>query len=70
MTQELDQSLVEAFAGRMLGIVNDGMLALMVSVGHRTGLFDAMARTGRLTRRRSPRPPGSRSATSASGSAR
>jgi hypothetical protein len=32
----------EAFAGRRLGVVNDGMLALMVSVGHRTGLFDAM----------------------------
>ena len=41
--QELDADRVEAFAGRMLGVVNDGMLALMVSVGHRTGLFDAMA---------------------------
>ena len=41
--QELDADRVEAFAGRMLGVVNDGMLALMVSVGHRTGLFDTMA---------------------------
>ena len=31
------------FAGRMLHMVNEGMLALMVSVGHRTGLFDVMA---------------------------
>jgi 2-polyprenyl-3-methyl-5-hydroxy-6-metoxy-1,4-benzoquinol methylase len=41
--QELDASRAEAFAGRMLGVVNSGMLALMVSVGHRTGLFDTMA---------------------------
>jgi hypothetical protein len=41
--QELDVARAEAFAGRMLGVVNDGMLALMVSVGHRTGLFDTMA---------------------------
>src|SRR4051794_13685050 len=27
----------------MLSIINSGMLSLMVSVGHRTGLFDAMA---------------------------
>jgi SAM-dependent methyltransferase len=39
----LDQSRKEAFAGRMLGILNDGFLALMVSVGHRTKLFDTMA---------------------------
>jgi SAM-dependent methyltransferase len=42
-TQELDQARAEAFAGRVLGVVNDGMLALMLSVGHRTGLFDTMA---------------------------
>jgi SAM-dependent methyltransferase len=42
--QKLDQSRKDAFAGRMIGLVNDGFLALMVSVGHRTGLFDTMAR--------------------------
>jgi SAM-dependent methyltransferase len=42
-TTELDQDRVEAFAGRMLGLLNDSMLSLMVSVGHRTGLFDTMA---------------------------
>src|SRR5690242_1325199 len=38
-----DQAASEAFAGRLLEIVNDGMLCLMVSLGHRAGLFDAMA---------------------------
>jgi SAM-dependent methyltransferase len=33
----------EEFAERMLGVLNSGMLALMTSIGHRTGLFDAMA---------------------------
>jgi SAM-dependent methyltransferase len=41
--EQLDAARAEAFAGRMLGIFNDGMLTLMVSVGHRTGLFDTMA---------------------------
>ena len=31
------------FADRMIHMVNEGMLALMVSVGHRTGLFEVMA---------------------------
>lgn len=31
------------FAVRMLGIVNDGALTLMISVGHQTGLFDTMS---------------------------
>ncbi len=34
---------VGQFADRMLGLVNDAMLGLMVSIGHRTGLFDRMA---------------------------
>ena len=33
----------EAFAGRMLDMLNGGALAVMISVGHRTGLFDALA---------------------------
>ena len=31
------------FAERMIHMMNEAMLALMVSVGHRTGLFDVMA---------------------------
>ncbi len=33
----------EAFAGKLVELLNGGALALMISVGHRTGLFDAMA---------------------------
>ncbi len=33
----------DAFTDRMLEMLNQGALALMVSIGHRTGLFDAMA---------------------------
>ena len=33
----------EAFADDLLDMLNQGALALMVSIGHRTGLFDAMA---------------------------
>jgi len=42
-TTELDAAATEAFGGRMLQILNDGMLTLLVSLGHRSGLFDAMA---------------------------
>ena len=38
-----DQSAADAFVGRLVEMVNDGMLCLMVSVGHRTGLFDTLA---------------------------
>ena len=33
----------EDFAGRVIAVLNSGALALMVSIGHRSGLFDAMA---------------------------
>jgi len=32
------------FAERMLGILNGGALSLMISIGHRCGLFDVMSR--------------------------
>ena len=41
--QGIDETRVEAFAEQMLGVLNDAMLALMVSIGHQTGLFDTMA---------------------------
>ncbi len=34
---------VDAFAERLLDMLNQGALSLMVSIGHRTGLFDALA---------------------------
>ena len=37
-----DTKMAEAFAGRLLGALNDGAFCLMASIGHRTGLFDAM----------------------------
>jgi ubiquinone/menaquinone biosynthesis C-methylase UbiE len=39
-----DQAKAEAFAGTLLTALNHGALSLMVSVGHRTGLFDAMSK--------------------------
>ncbi|HSI80684.1 MAG TPA: methyltransferase domain-containing protein [Solirubrobacterales bacterium] len=39
----LDTAKAEAFGERMLNAVNEASLVLMTSVGHRTGLFDAMA---------------------------
>lgn len=41
-TERFDPAKAEAFAGRLLSTLNQGALALMISVGHRTGLFDAM----------------------------
>src|SRR5688500_7145940 len=37
-----DPGNAEAFAARLLRALNDGSLCLMASIGHRTGLFDAM----------------------------
>lgn len=39
-----DQSKAEAFAERLLNVLNDGALCLMLSIGHRTGLFDVMSK--------------------------
>jgi 2-polyprenyl-3-methyl-5-hydroxy-6-metoxy-1,4-benzoquinol methylase len=38
-----DSARAEAFADRLLAALNSGALCLMASIGHRTGLFDAMA---------------------------
>ncbi|HEY9839346.1 MAG: class I SAM-dependent methyltransferase [Candidatus Sericytochromatia bacterium] len=40
---ELNPAKAEAFAGKMLGILNGATTALMSSIGHRTGLFDTMS---------------------------
>lgn len=42
--QTLDQTKAEMFAQRMLDILNSGAIALMTSIGHRTGLFDTLAK--------------------------
>jgi 2-polyprenyl-3-methyl-5-hydroxy-6-metoxy-1,4-benzoquinol methylase len=38
-----DTSATDQFAEEMLALLNHGALSLMVSIGHRTGLFDALA---------------------------
>ena len=37
-----DTKKSEAFAERMIDVLNSGALALMSSIGHQTGLFDTM----------------------------
>jgi 2-polyprenyl-3-methyl-5-hydroxy-6-metoxy-1,4-benzoquinol methylase len=44
-----DTDRAEAFEGRMVSMLNEGALALMTSIGYRTGLFDAMSRMGPAT---------------------
>jgi SAM-dependent methyltransferase len=40
---ELNPAAVEAFGDRMLGIANEACTALMMSIGHQTGLFATLA---------------------------
>lgn len=42
LPDSFDAAKAEIFAGRLLTALNNGALCLMVSVGHRTGLFDTM----------------------------
>ena len=37
-----DSTMAEAFAARLLSALNEGALCLMLSIGHRSGLFDAL----------------------------
>ena len=41
-TRKFDQAKAEAFGEKIVGILNGASLALMTSIGHRTGLFDAL----------------------------
>ena len=56
-------------AERLVGILNDGAIAVLASLGHELGLFETLARCRPPPATRSPTRPGSTSATSASGSA-
>jgi SAM-dependent methyltransferase len=42
MERPLDKALVQQFARQLFGLYTSGMLTLMVDVGHRAGLFDAL----------------------------
>jgi 2-polyprenyl-3-methyl-5-hydroxy-6-metoxy-1,4-benzoquinol methylase len=44
-----DQMRAEAFAERMLDMLNSAAVMVMTSVGHRAGLFDALRETGPAT---------------------
>lgn len=44
-----DTQRADAFAGKLLETLNSGALSLMISLGHRSGLFDAMAKQGWVT---------------------
>ncbi len=46
---EFDKSKAESFVGYMVGLLNGGHLSLMISVGHRTRLFDVMANLPPMT---------------------
>ena len=48
-TAPFDEARHAAFEEQLVDILNHGALSLMVSIGHRTGLFDAMAETGAAT---------------------
>ena len=41
---EFDKGKAEAFAGQTLEVLTGGILSLMLSIGHRTGLFETMAK--------------------------
>jgi 2-polyprenyl-3-methyl-5-hydroxy-6-metoxy-1,4-benzoquinol methylase len=42
-TKSINEAEAQAFAEKMFGVINGAALALMTSIGHRTGLFDTMA---------------------------
>lgn len=46
---KLSPESLDEFGGRFLNILNHGALAVMISIGHRTGLFAAMRQTGPAT---------------------
>jgi SAM-dependent methyltransferase len=48
-TPILDRTRADAFEARLLDVINGGATALMISIGHRTGLFDTMADAGPFT---------------------
>jgi len=49
MTSAVDQKKFDAFGETLTSILNHAGLALMISVGHRTKLFDVMAKLGHST---------------------
>lgn len=48
-TPSFDAATSDAFADRLVGTLNQAGLAMMLSLGHRTGLFDALSRHSTVT---------------------
>jgi len=44
MEQKLDKQRVQEFARKIFGLYTSGFLTLMVDIGHKTGLFEALAK--------------------------
>ena len=44
MVHQLDTQKAEQFGEKLLSILNHGTLSFMISIGHRTGLFDVMSK--------------------------
>ena len=42
--KQFDAAKSEAFAEKLISVFNGGALAVMTSIGHRTGLFDVMSK--------------------------
>ena len=40
---QFDKAKADAFAQKMLGILNDASVAQMIVIGHQVGLFDTLA---------------------------
>jgi SAM-dependent methyltransferase len=51
-TPAFDQGAAETFAGRVMETLNAGAVAVMISIGHRTRLFDVLANLPPATSRR------------------
>ena len=49
LSQKLSLEDAEAFADRMSDMINQGAIAVMVSIGHRLGLFETLSRRSGLT---------------------
>jgi SAM-dependent methyltransferase len=43
MVHQLDKQRAEEFGGKLLEVLNHGALVVMLSIGHRTGLLDALS---------------------------
>jgi 2-polyprenyl-3-methyl-5-hydroxy-6-metoxy-1,4-benzoquinol methylase len=49
LVHEINQTRAEEFAGQMVQLINHSALSYMVSIGHRTGLFDTIRNIGPST---------------------